>query len=239
MEKTVAIIHYNTPELTEACIKSLRLHGGEGYRVVLFDNSDRRPLKKRMKGVKRIDNTHGQVIDFEKELGKYPDKEEKYAKLSNFGSAKHIMTVQKLWELLPEGFILLESDTLVVRDIGELWQEEYAAVGKVQWHQPGNKYRIPRFLPFLLYMNVPKLVENGARFFDPERCWALQKGVFTRGNWYDTGAALLEDVRKGKPELVGRVVSIERYIVHYKGGSWKKDLGHQLRWLERRKKLFT
>ena len=38
-QKTIAIIHFNTPELTEAGIKSLRKHGGEDYRVIVFDNS--------------------------------------------------------------------------------------------------------------------------------------------------------------------------------------------------------
>ena len=40
MRKTVAIIHFNTPMLTEAAIKSLRKHGGEKYHVTIFDNSD-------------------------------------------------------------------------------------------------------------------------------------------------------------------------------------------------------
>ena len=39
-QKTVAIIHFNTPELTEALVKSIRKHGGEEYQVVIFDNSD-------------------------------------------------------------------------------------------------------------------------------------------------------------------------------------------------------
>ena len=39
MKKTVAIINFNTPELTEAAILSLRKHGGEDYKVVVFDNS--------------------------------------------------------------------------------------------------------------------------------------------------------------------------------------------------------
>jgi hypothetical protein len=38
-QKTVAIINFNTPELTEAAILSLRKHGGEDYKVVVFDNS--------------------------------------------------------------------------------------------------------------------------------------------------------------------------------------------------------
>ena len=28
-QKTVAIVHFNTPELTEALVKSIRKHGGE------------------------------------------------------------------------------------------------------------------------------------------------------------------------------------------------------------------
>lgn len=237
----IAIIHFNTPELTEACIKSVRKHGGDDYKILLFDNSDSRPLKKRIKGVKRIDNTKGQVIDFEKELAKYPDKNERYgcAKGCHYGSARHSMTVQKLWELLPDGFILLESDTLVKRDIGELWRTEFAAVGQVQWKQPGNRHKIPRYLPFLLYMNVPLLTKHGARFFDPMRCWALQPGMHSRCNWYDTGAAMLEDIRKTKPYLVGLSFPLEKYIVHYRSGSWRNNnTDNHKKWLDEHSELW-
>ncbi|MEE1287995.1 MAG: hypothetical protein UHK44_05295, partial [Bacteroidaceae bacterium] len=64
-KKQVAIVHFNTPELTEALIKSIRKHGGEEYQVVIFDNSDKRPFTKKMKGVKVINNRKGQIIDFE------------------------------------------------------------------------------------------------------------------------------------------------------------------------------
>ena len=95
-KKTIAIVHFNTPELTEAAIQSVRKHCQEDYQFLIFDNSDKRPFKTKMKGVKVIDNTKGQVIDCEKELAKYPDKEWEMAKRSNHGSAKHIMSVQKL-----------------------------------------------------------------------------------------------------------------------------------------------
>ena len=74
-KKTVAIIHFNTPELTEAAIKSIRKQGGEKYRIVVFDNSDTRPFEKPMRGVEVIDNTKGQIIDFEMELDKFPYKD--------------------------------------------------------------------------------------------------------------------------------------------------------------------
>jgi hypothetical protein len=234
--KDIAIIHYNTPELTEAAILSLRKQCKDDYCVTVFDNSDRRPFKKRMRGVKRIDNTKGQVIDFDKFLAEYPDRESKYAIKSKFGSAKHIRTVQELWDILPDGFILMESDIIIKRDIGFIWQPEYAAVGRFQWHQPGNLHHIPRLLPILCYLNVPLLVANGARYFDPNRCWALQKGITTKGNWYDTGASLFEDIRKTKPQLVARnIPAIYDYIDHYGGGSWKHDdVESQKRWLKER-----
>ena len=84
MKKQVAIIHYNTPELTEAAILSLRKHGGEDYHVTVFDNSapatdqktgeqyEARPFTAEMPGVTVIDNTLGQVIDIDADVRKFP-----------------------------------------------------------------------------------------------------------------------------------------------------------------------
>ena len=236
----VALIHFNTPELTEAAIKSLWKHGGEKYAVTVLDNSDKRPFTGKMKGVKVIDNTKGQVIDFDKELAKFPDKCWELAHMSNYGSAKHIMSVQKLWELLPEGFILMESDILLKQDIAFLWDEQYAATGKAQWFH-GRRKEKDRLLPYLCYMNVPKLVENGAKYYDPHRCWALQPGgVQNAENWYDTGACLLEDIINTKPALVARLYpNLDQYYDHYNGGSWRSnDVDNQKAWLEARRKLW-
>lgn len=240
-KKTIAIVHYNTPELTEAAILSLRKTGTD-WPVVVFDNSDTRPFKKKMKGVKVINNREGQVIDFEAELAKYPDKCWNMARLSNYGSAKHMMSVQKLWELVPDGFILLESDVLVVRNIEYLWDEEFAACGQVQWLRKRTRYPEPdRLSPLLCYMNVPKLVENGAKYFDPKRCWALSPGGEKNwANWYDTGAALLEDIIKTKPQLVARLhPKLHMDFVHYNGGSWRADdVERQNRWLKQWARLW-
>ena len=241
MKKQVAIIHYNTPELTEAAILSLRKQTGSRYEVTVFDNSDRRPFTAKMDGVTIIDNTRGQIIDFEKELEKYPDKCWELAHKSNYGSAKHMMSVQKLWELLPDGFILMESDILLTRNINFLWDENFAACGKVRWFR-GRSREKDRLLPFLCYMNVPKLTANGARYFDPARCWALSPGGMNNpNNWYDTGAALLEDIIKTKPALVARLYrDLDHYYVHYTGGSWRQnDVDNQKAWLEAHKSLWT
>ena len=168
-KKQVAIIHFNTPELTEAAIMSLRKQTGTMYGVTVFDNSDKRPFTAKMDGVKVVDNTQGQIINFDEELAKYPDKCWELAWRSNYGSAKHIMSVQKLWELIPDGFILMESDILLTRNINFLWDERYAACGKVQWFR-GRTREKDRLLPFLCYINVPLCVNSShkslcTRFF--------------------------------------------------------------------------
>lgn len=240
-KRHVAIVHYNTPELTEAGILSLRKQCGNRYDVTIFDNSDRKPFNKNMHGVTVIDNTQGQIINFDKELDAYPGKCWEMAYLSNYGSFKHIRSVQKLWEYLPDGFILMESDILLTKPIDFLWDEEYAACGKVQWFR-GRSREKDRLLPFLCYLNVPLLKANGARYFDPLRCWALQSGGRDNpANWYDTGASLLEDIVNTKPALVARLYrDLNECYVHYKGGSWRKnDEEDQIRWIEEHSELCT
>ena len=231
-QKTVAIIHFNTPELTEAGIRSLRKHGGEDYRVIVFDNSatlmlpdgkviQARPFTAKLDGVEVIDNTRGQVIDFDKFLAEYTDRNPSVGiyKSSVWGSAKHIVTVQKLWELLPEGFVLMESDILLKKPIDEFFREEYR---------------------MLCWMNVPMLTREGARYFDPDRCWGLKADRNDRGNWMDTGACLLDEVLKKRPRLKGLHVDIRLFVEHYGGGSWKQDnLNAQMAWINNHRHLWA
>ena len=241
-KKTVAIIHFNTPELTEAAIKSIRKHGGEAYRVVVFDNSDTRPFEKPMRGVEVIDNTKGQIIDFDAELGKYPERDRTIgcAKGCEFGSAKHMMTVQKLWELLPDGFVLMESDILLKRDIEEFFAPQYSVYGYWQKSQPNNPFYIGRMLPMLCWINVPMLAKAGAKYFDPERTYGLLPGGrCNRNNWYDTGSVLLEDIIKNRPHLKGYHRDIREFVEHYGSGSWaNNDLWQQTAWLEKYRDLW-
>lgn len=241
-QKTVAIIHYNTPMLTECAIKSLRKHGGQMYRVVLFDNSDKTPFTTRMRGVEVIDNTKGQIINFERELAKFPHRDRTIgcAKGCEFGSAKHIMTVQKLWELIPDGFVLMESDILLKANIDEFFNEEYSVYGYWQKSQPHNPFGIGRMLPMLCWMNVPMLTKEGARYFDHSRTYGLlEGGRANRNNWYDTGAVLLEDILNARPRLKGHHVDIRNFVEHYGSASWaNNDEEAQWTWLVQRRKLW-
>lgn len=239
-QKTVAIIHYNTPELTMAAIGSLLKNGGGPFRVVVFDNSDTRPFEGAT-NVQVFDNTKGQIIDFEKELEKYPERDRSIgcAKGCEFGSVKHMITVQKLWELLPQGFVLMESDILIKKNIDEFFNEQYSVYGYCQKAQPHNPFNIGRMLPMLCWMNVPMLTREGARYFDPTRTYGLLPGGrANRKNWYDTGAALLEDILTKRPRLKGYHRDIREFVEHYGSGSWaKNDLSQQMAWLEQHKNL--
>ena len=241
-QKTVAIIHYNTPELTMAAIGSLLKNGGGPFRVVVFDNSDTRPFKRRMRGVKCIDNTKGQVIDFDKELEKYPERDRSIgcAKGCEFGSVKHMMTVQKLWELLPQGFVLMESDILIKKNIDEFFDEGYSVYGYCQKSQPHNPFHIGRMLPMLCWMNVPMLQREGAKYFDPARTYGLLPGGRqNRNNWYDTGAPLLEDILSKRPRLKGYHRDIREFVEHFGSGSWQNNsLDAHKAWLEQHKDLW-
>ena len=240
MKKTVAIIHYNTPELTMAAIGSLLKNGGGPFRVVVFDNSDQRPFEGAT-NVQVFDNTKGQIIDFEKELEKYPERDRSIgcAKGCEFGSVKHMMTVQKLWELLPQGFVLMESDILIKKNIDEFFDEGYSVYGYCQKAQPHNPFGIGRMLPMLCWMNVPMLTREGAKYFDPTRTYGLLPGGRqNRNNWYDTGAVLLEDILTKRPRLKGYHRDIREFVEHYGSGSWKaNDLSQQMAWLEQHKNL--
>ena len=190
MKKTIAIVHYNTPELTTAGIKSIRKKSGMDWKVVVFDNSNERPfaITEPLGDVTIIDNTKGQIIDFDAELAKFPNK---CSYLPHFASARHMMSVQKLWELVPQGFILMESDVILSQPIDFMWDENYAAVGKIQHFEGTGRLETDRLLPMLCYMNVPKLVANGAKYFDPVRNFGLHSDDEKDPlNWYDTGASI-------------------------------------------------
>lgn len=240
MERNVAIVHYNTPELTEAAILSLRKHGGEGYRVFVFDNSDERPFRKRMRGVKVFDNTRGQLLDFDFELGKYEFKDPKYGCAAGcwYGSDKHMMSVQKLWELVPGGFVLMDSDILVKDSIEWMFMEDQCCVGYISTKSYGGH---PRLAPMLLWINVPMCVAGGARFFDPDRAWALHQGHDKR-NFWDTGAAFLDDIKRLKPMCHGKAITRAQLfgmMEHYGSGSWKKnDIKEQAKWLSEHRELW-
>lgn len=233
MNRNVAIVHFNTPELTEACILSLRKHGGENYQVYVFDNSDSRPFTAKMDKVTVIDNTKGQVVNFDDFLAQYPNRNGSAA-INKWGSDIHMISVQKLWELLPDGFLLLDSDILIKASVDFMFWEGQLAVGHVQEPQPGNLCHIGRLAPMLCYINVPLCQKFGIRYFDPARSWMLYPNFSDKRNWFDTGASFLADIRAKRNVARGKRIDIRPLMEHYKNGSWgeRASLSAQKAWLE-------
>lgn len=230
MEKNICIVHFNTPELTRAAIKSIWKNTPDA-RVTVFDNSDKRPFGE-MEGVSVIDNTRGRVIDFEEFLSHYP---ERLPTANNWGSAKHTRTVDELFSLFSDGFLLLDPDTLVKRDLSDLFDESVAFIGELYQDMGDERRHVERVLPYLCWINVPLCRKYGIGYFDGLRSWKLTSGR-SSDDLYDTGASFLEDCRK--KSLPYREISISDYILHFKAAS------HSLRgrswraWLEKNKYLY-
>ena len=218
--RNVAVVNYNTPDLTNAAIRSLFKHTS-GCHVYVFDNSDEKPFKTTLPNVEVIDNTKGQLVDFKAELKKYPKKWKRDVQKSNFGSAKHSMSVDKLMELIPDGFVLMDSDVLITKDIKSFWNKSVACIGAED-----IKHNVPLLQPFLCYLNVPMLKENGIAYYNGKKMWALSDK--DPDQYYDTGAWMLEEVRRCR--LTVSYVNIWNYVKHLGHGSWKdKDTA---KWLE-------
>lgn len=226
IDMDIATVHYNTPELTGALVRSVRKWTPDA-RITIFDNSDRRPFPP-TEGVTVIDNTRGQIIDFDTFIQRWPMRESN--ERSNFGSVKHTMSVDYLFDVLTDGFVLLDSDVLVKRDLTEIADPSVSWCGQLGHGLvfAYGRFR-PRALPFVCWINVPMCREHGIRYFDETRTWKLERGKF-----YDTGASFYLDCRRA--DLPERQIKWEDYAVHFKGGSW--DDRDPLRWLEENRALY-
>lgn len=204
----IAIVHYNTPELTGALVRSIRKWMPDAG-INIFDNSDARPFHP--EGVRYIDNTRSQVVDFDALLARHPRRSTEHAQDA---SVKHMASVDALFDYLPDGFILLDSDVLLRRDLSDLADPAVAWSAEIQYGMTFGSGRFrPRALPFVCWVNVPMCREAGIRYFDEARSWKLEPGVF-----YDTGASFYLDCKKAG--LPGREIRWSDYVVHLKGGSW-------------------
>ena len=235
MKKTVCIVNYNTTELTRAAIRSIRKHGGENYRIVVFDNSDKTPFGA-MDGVEVVDNTKGMIVNFDMELARFPKKNIGIgcAVGCNFGSVKHMMSVDWLLYNIEEPFVLCDSDILVRQSIEEFFDETQAAIGKLHINNPMN---VPRLEPMLCWLNAPMLRDAGIHYFDATRSWGLLPNRDDKRNWYDTGASLLEDI-KAKALPWREVDTEEKHIFHLGSGSWKNAGTTAGEWLEQNRDLW-
>jgi len=241
---TVCIVHYNTPKLTSHCIRSLLKHHPSA-RVIVFDNSDRRPLSIQNDGldemfnvpldfwslarrecsmfnvqssmVNVIDNTRAQILDFDTLLAQFPDKETGPINKSNYGSYKHCCSVQWLMDHLDEPFLLMDSDVLIRQRINTFCNPRYAFTGHIVCNTRKRfGLEIYRAEPFLCYINTPMLRAAGVTYLNTDYMWALSHQ--SPNNRYDTGAWFLKDVIDHR--LPYRDIDTTPYIAHFGHGSW-------------------
>lgn len=230
MEKNVCIVNFNTTELTRAAILSLWKNTPDA-KVTVFDNSDRIPFPE-MDNVRIIDNTKGQIIDFVKFLKQFPERQKT---CNNFGSAKHSKTIDTLFDYFPDGFVLMDSDVLIKKDISCFFDESVAYSGLPYNHRSN---RVLRLLPMLCFINVPMCKKYGIRYFDGRRSWKLNSNE-SRYMLYDTGASFIEDCRHYV--LPYKEIDIREFLIHYKHGSYKYKLLNpfgEKEWLEQNKELY-
>lgn len=222
----IAIVHYNTPALTAALVRSIRKHVPR-HRIVVFDNSDQVPFPP-MNGVLRIDNTRGQKVDFRAMIERYPDRIPTACK---WGSEKHIASVDWLFDYLPDGFLLLDSDVLLKKDITPLFDSKAAYVGMPET-QP-YWFQAQRLAPYCLWINVPMCRKHGIRFWHEGQVYKLSHG---EAPYYDTGASFWEDCKAAG--LPGREIDIYEYIEHFGGASFGDTTQKAWEWLDKHKTLY-
>ena len=227
----VLIIHYNTPELTAAAIQSLWKHTPQA-RVTVFDNSDKRPFGPiQDERCTVIDNTRGQVVNFEWWLAMFPDKMP--CPENDYGSAKHCFSVEMCYDLFPDGFVLMDSDVLLKRDITPLCDKSRAFVGRIHCNTRRLGIRVNRLCPWLCWINTPLLNPLGVRYYNKDKMWKLHP---LPAGGYDTGAWFLEAaLETGLPYSN---IEITDYIEHFRAASWRKPNGH-IEWLNERRRLWA
>lgn len=231
MKYNFVTVNFNTPELVDALIKSIYKNSGipkEDINIIVFDNSDKRPFKS--DDVTVLDNTKGQIINFEKWLDTFPNKRDKKSTHNNYGSDKHCYTIEWLIHHIPGGFLLLDSDVLIKKPVKMFFNNKVPYVGYIEPGSKKNHYW--RLLPYLCYLNTDFIVSNGIKYFDEEKNWCLRKDIKCR---YDTGAAFIKNLNIRK--IFGQKIPISNYILHFQS-SWRKDLESQKQWLNENKKLW-
>lgn len=213
----VCVVNYNTSELTTAAILSLN-RCTPGCHVIVIDNSDQEPFRMgdvpMLCNVEVIDNTEGQIIDFDQWLSQFPDKH--LGTGNNWASAKHCYTVQWVVNKRRNPIILMDSDILVKRDISPLWNNRYVYSGQRAPHH-SRFGDVDRVLPFLTFLNVPEMKKRGITYYNPKKMFALTAEY--PGIAYDTGSWFLEACEQR--EVPHMEVNLDEYILHLGHGSWR------------------
>lgn len=209
------IVHYNTPELTE-CLCSSIYKFNENAKIIIFDNSNKRPFtKSELFNIEYYDNTKGQIINFEEFFSKLPI--DNFIKnLNNLGSAKHTLSIDYLIKNLNvDEFCLLDSDILIKKSL-DFFNSDYITIGELSNDKRilfNNKIRMQRIFPHCQYINVKLIKDLNISYFDSNRI----TGVDISKLDYDTGASFYEDIKNENIKFI----NLNDYIIHFGAASWE------------------
>ena len=193
----------------------------------MFDNSDEGKFINTFSNVTVIDNTDGQIINFNEWLKGFPEREKSPIGVgNNYASSKHCVSIQKAIDIIDDNIILMDSDVLIKRDISELWDEDCIYIGNYEH----NRWHDKRLMPFICFINVKMCKEYGIKYFDENRI----VGLTVNGEKYDTGCSFYVDSEKYKH----KEINIFDYIKHFAQGSWKRKNLNFKKWLEINKDLW-
>lgn len=201
----ILIIHYNTPFLTECLIRSINRNVRECH-IYIFDNSDIHPFTYKQSNLTILDNTKGEIINFDEWLKQFPYVNEGTGKR---GSARHCYSVEVALSIINDNVILMDSDVLLKKDITDIWDENSLAVGTIIKQWDGND----RLAPFLCFINYNKMKMMGKHYFSPIYMHGLSNDSIK--NSFDTGRFFLQDIGTSLKKI-----DIKDYIIHYGNGSW-------------------
>lgn len=210
MAKNVLIVNFNTQKLTDACIMSVNKFT-PGCRIYVFDNSNKEPYVNKFSNVKVFNNTKGKIVNFNKILDQYQDKRKSNGRLNKWGSFKHCYTIEKCITLIPDGFVLLDSDVLLKKDISGLFDKRYICIGEIA---PHPHWKIDRVLPQICYINSKMCIDNNVHYFCDDYMHGLRKTE--EGDCYDTGSYFCMSIAGFEK----REIKCGDYVEHFGKGSW-------------------
>ena len=247
--KNFLIVHYNTPLLTEYLVKSINKFVGADCCIYIFDNSDKYKFTYKQNNLTVFDNTKGQIINFDKELSKYPNHVHSLGKYSKWGSFKHCISVEKCFDLIDDNFVLLDSDVLLTRDPSNLFDENYYSIGEIvdwSWDLTNKNFPVhKRIRPFITFINVNLCKQEGIHYYNDEYMDGLYDSITKKDkaqldkDSYDTGCWFYEQI-KNKPI---KTINYTDYVIHFGGGSYRYNGSNeklsQMAWLKKYSKYHS
>lgn len=210
--KNILIVNFNTQKFTEACIKSVN-KTTPGCTIYVFDNSDKEKFVNTFDNVRVLDNTNNEIVDFDSILEKQENRFQSGGHVNNFGSFKHCLSVDACFDLIPNGFVLLDSDVLVKKNLSPLFDESCISVGAVE----KLTHFKTRFAPYVMYINTAMCLEKGIRFYNENHMFGFKSS--SEAEDYDTGCWFYEAIHSCKK----KTISYKVYVLHFRAGSWLED----------------